>query len=486
MIPIYSAQDLRSWDHYTIENSSISSIDLMEKAAIGCCKKIIGNISFSTAHVFCGVGNNGGDGLAIARLLELHGVKTLVYIIGDSENSSTDFKTNYRRLPSHIPTVHLDSADHLSIKEGIIIDAIFGTGLNRPVLGKVGALISAINQLNLPIFSIDIPSGLYADNNHDNPLSNCIEAKYTVTIQTMKMPFFYAEYERYFGKVLTVDIQLLDSFSRNPLAYFINQCPYSPPPLSQFAHKGHKGFLTVIGGFEKMAGAAILATKAGFRVGAGYVGAISSISSFTPLITHLPELIYCGDTIDELHPKTNAIAIGPGLGTSKTAEHIIQTVFKKNIPLIIDADAINLIARSPNLLSQIPSNSILTPHLKELERLIGPSNSPEKRLEQQVAFAKKHRIFLLQKGAYSKLACPDGSLFINSTGNSSMASAGMGDVLSGMIGGLLAKGYAPKEATLVGVYAHGLAGDIAVRNSGSIGILASDIIEQIPAALNQL
>lgn len=486
MKQFFEQSGLKAWDEYTISNTPIKSIDLMEKAGIACCKRILGTIQFQSASVFCGIGNNGGDGLVIARVLHERNINTSVYIIGDPTKGSADFNTNLKRLPKAITPIILTASINLNCSTDICIDAIFGNGLSRPVTGWIGDIIEQINKSNATLFAIDLPSGIFADFNDKNPLKKCIEADFTLSIQSLKWPMIFAEYERYFGRIFHIEIDLLPTFTHEAIAEIIDAPMREKSPQSIFTHKGKKGFLTVIGGFNFQAGAAILAAKAGFRSGCGYVGVISDTATFVPLITNMPEVIYSGNQFSDLNAKTKAIAIGPGIGTDEKAIDLLSQALKSGLPLVIDADGINILGQNLHWLKDIDQPIILTPHLKELERLIGTYHSPEQRIQAQLDFSKKYGVYIVQKGAFSKLTSPEGKIYINTTGNASMATAGMGDALTGIIGSFLAQGNSAEMSAINGMYYHGLAGDIAVRNIGSKGLITSDLISHLPKAFNSI
>lgn len=481
---IYNASEIRAWDEYTIKNEPISSLDLMERAAEGCCKKLLGTIPFRSVALFCGKGNNGGDGLAISRLLAQGGIDVTLYICEFGQRASADFEKNLKRLPPEVKTIHLKAAEALNIEADVLVDCLFGSGLDRPITGWLTEVIKVINAHPSPTVAIDIPSGLYVSNNAQNDLKNCIRADYTFSFQTPKFPFFFAEYTPFVGRFSVIDIQLANSFKEKALALFLTRNEIKLKPLNHFGHKGEKGYLTLIAGSKNMLGAALLSSKAAFKTGCGYVGLISSEKVLTALVSTLPEAIWLGENPTTFPAKTKAIAIGPGLGKTSASLTLLKMTLKANLPLIIDADALNLLAENPALISRIPAGSILTPHLAELNRLIGTANSPEELLEKQKNFSVKNQVYIIQKGAYSKLTDPEGNVYINSTGNAGMATAGMGDALTGMIGSFLAQGYSPKDAAKNGMYYHGLAGDLAARQNGIRGLITSDLIAFIPQALN--
>jgi NAD(P)H-hydrate epimerase len=487
MKAIYAESTTKKWDEFTIENTPISSLDLMERSAIQASKKIIGSFNFLHVSIFCGRGNNGGDGLAIARILNERGKNITVYLIATSA-PTTDYLANLNRLPSACEVVQVDenTINQLPIKGDLIVDALFGSGLSRPIVNWIQKVIHRINDSKLPIVSIGLPSGLMGDDNSINPLESVVKANHTLSFQRPKMSFFFDKYAPFVGRFSILDIGLLDNFIGDELAMYVDQSSIQLKQENNFIHKGNKGYLVLVAGSQNMMGAAILSSKSAFRAGCGYVGLISPKLVITPLMVHLPEAIWLGDQFESLPEKTTAIAIGPGIGINKVSYTHLKLALNSNLPLVIDADAINLLAIHPELIQLLPKNSILTPHYKELTRLIGTADSPEKLLKKQLEFSIEKGVYVIQKGAYSKLTTPTGQVFINSTGNSSMASAGMGDILTGIIGSFLAQGYVPQEAAIYGIYLHGLAGDHAVLKLGNRGLLASDLIDELPKTLSWL
>ncbi len=484
-LPIYSADKIKKWDQFTIKNEPISSADLMERAASICTKQIVARNVFESALIFCGVGNNGGDGLVIARQLHERGINVRVCILEFTKNQSADFKLNLSRLPKVIgKTILSEIKFDFEIKEDLVIDAIFGSGLHTEPKGWIAKVIDQINATKKRIVAVDLPSGLFCDDNRSNSLKHVIIANQTITFQAPKLSFLFPEYAKYVGDFHNADIGLSANFKESPSAIFFTRKDISLKSRNLFSHKGTNGYLLVVAGFKNYGGAAILTSKAAMRTGCGYVATHTHSETKTALLSSIPECLFIEDIKLKIPEKTNAIAIGPGLGTDSAAMKILELILSQTKPLVIDADAINLIAGSKKLLSKIPANSILTPHPGELERLIGTFKSAEETLEKQIKFSKKHSAFVVQKGAFSKITCPDGTVIINSSGNPGMASAGMGDVLTGMIGSLLAQGYTPKEAVKFGVFLHGYSADLVQRKQGERGMIASDVIDQIPLALN--
>lgn len=484
-LSIFTADQIRKWDEFTIKNEPVSSIDLMERAATQLTKHILSSSVFESVSVFCGVGNNGGDGLVIARLLCERGFDVSVYVVEFSVNPSADFSTNLKRLPKKCKVKKLNSSSlTVDIKSEIIVDAIFGTGLKQPVSGWIGKIIDAINTSLIPVISVDIPSGLFCDDNRGNDFLHVIRATETISFQSPKLCFLFSKYSEFTGYFRIINIGLSENFKGKALAKFITRSDIKLKHRDTFSHKGTNGYFFLVAGFQNYAGAAILSARAALRSGCGYVGVFCSEQTKVNLISAVPEALYISEIHHGLPEKTNAIAIGPGLGTDEHALNILNKILETKLPLVIDADAITLIASHRVLLDKLPKDSILTPHPAELARLIGKTDSPEDFLERQIEFSKKHQVFILQKGAYSKLTTPHGEIFINSSGNPGMGTAGSGDVLTGIIGSLLAQRYSPLDAVITGTFIHGYSADLVKRERGMIGMIASDLVEHLPKAFS--
>jgi len=487
-LSIYAAEQIKSWDEYTIKNEPVSSIDLMERAALECTRYLIANYEFKSCKIYCGTGNNGGDGLAIARQLRDRGKAVKVCILKVSTDYTIDYSANLDRLPKDIGLTEIWSGTDKDVtNEDIVLDAIFGSGLNRPIeSGWLGDIVEQINQLKQPVIAIDLPSGLFCDDNSVNALNYVVKADETLTFQIPKRVFFFSKYRSFIGKFSVLDIELKSDFYAANNFYLLNLEEVSLKARDQFSHKGKNGHLMVIGGMDQMYGAAILSAKAAYRTGCGYLFVMMSSEAIFNSIKELNEAIYINDSDLIIPEKTEAIAIGPGLGKSDKAEALLDMALNAGLPLVLDADALNIIADN-DWLERIPADSILTPHTKELERLIGPVDTEESFLNRQLGVSIEQEVFIIQKGAYSKLTTPYGYVYINSTGNEGMAVAGTGDVLTGIIGALLAQGYEPKLAAQYGMLIHGHAGDL-VRddNDGPLGMIASDLIGKLPRISNRL
>ncbi len=491
---ILSAAQVRQLDQFTIKNEPISSIDLMERAASTFVQWFLQNFPVTQRQVclFCGPGNNGGDGLAVARMLENNLFDPVIYRLEIGSSKSADFSRNQSRLSTRLKDKLVVLTEHAPLpslpEDAILIDAIFGSGLNRPVTGYWATFLQHLNQGQHTRVAIDIPSGLFADA-HSAGIS--FQADYTFSFEFPKMAFMFLENEKSVGHWVAKSIGLspkgiAQSQTSN---HYITKALVRPllKKRTKFSHKGTYGHALLICGSKGMMGAAILAAKACLRSGVGLLSVHVPASANQLMHIAVPEAMLRVDhhldyftTVPET-AKYSAIGIGCGLGKQeKTGEALENLLKTTRLPLVIDADALNLIA-AHNLLEDIPNNSILTPHPKEFERLFGKANHDFERLEIQRAMAQKLGVYILSKTAHTAIACPDGKVFFNSTGNPGMATAGSGDVLTGMLTGLLAQGYAPETAAIVGVFLHGLAGDLAAEKMSQQAMLAGDIVDFIGA-----
>lgn len=486
---ILNAQQIRAADAYTITHEPIASHDLMERAANIFVthflqKKWIEAGGNNTIHIFCGVGNNGGDGLCIARLLYHRGYQVAVYIVRFSQKSSPDFQLNEQRLKRlpFLPVYEIQTIQQFPQfrNNDCIIDALLGSGLNRPVKGFAAQVVAHINQTahHCAVIAVDIPSGLYLDRQVEESAS-IVEADYTISFETPKLAFMFPQNFRYVGQWKTLPIGLSAHFMEKQAADY----EYITPKMirkhlrfrQKFDHKGTFGHVLVVGGSYGKIGASVLCTQAALKAGAGLATAYVPKCGYTILQTAFPEAMTQTDkqeTYISHFPKNtspyNAIAIGPGLGMEAATQSALFDFLKQTTqPLVLDADALNIIAKN-NWLSYVPKNSILTPHPKEFVRLAGATANDYERLKCQRVLALKHHLYIVLKGAHTCIATPSGKCFFNSTGNPAMATAGSGDVLTGMIAGLLAQNYSPEASAILGVFLHGQAGDKAAKQHGPI------------------
>jgi NAD(P)H-hydrate epimerase len=495
---ILSAAETRQADAYTIENEPIASIDLMERAAISFTEIFTKCYDSSrTVKIFCGTGNNGGDGLAVARLLLKQKYQVETYLVNFNGQGSADFLINYERLRKKHKINILTEKEIFPRfdKEDVIIDAIFGSGLTRPVEGYYAQIISEINEKANHIVSIDIASGLFADSSSSK--GAIIKPTLTISFQMPKLAFMIPENEAFVGRWEIADIGLDQDFINNTGSkhYLLTHTLVKNIILERkrFAHKGDFGKAIMLsGGLGKM-GAAILGAKACMRTGAGLLTMQIPQCGYEIMQTSVPEAMVSIDIQKDFltqYPDLvpyNAIGIGPGIGTHPdTTKMIYKLLENYTKPLVIDADAINIIGKNRFLLEKLPEGSILTPHLKEFERITEPCQDHFERLELQQTFSKKYGVIIVLKGANSSISLPDGKIYFNSTGNPGMATGGSGDVLTGILTGLLAQNYKPTDVALLGTYLHGLAGDEAASRKGMESLIASDIIDGIPQAYKLL
>jgi len=498
---ILTPKQIQALDAYTIANEPIKSIDLMERASNAFVKWFVQQFPAAEktpVRVFCGPGNNGGDGLAVARLLNRKHYDVEVYICQIGTKRSPDFEKNLKRIPRRrgLPVLTIKEGDSCPAfaQNAVIIDAIFGSGLNRGITGFWGELIKAINQLPNRRVAIDISSGLFAEK-HTEGIA--IEADYTLSFELAKRAFFFPENYKKVGKTFIQPIGLHRAFIQQAVTdnYLITKFLVKSilKERQKFDHKGTYGHaLLMVGSLGKM-GAAVLATKACLRSGVGLVTTHAPKCGYNILQISCPEAMVSIDKAENYHSEfpnlTNYKAIGIGCGIDQkeaTQLALFDLLAQSKQPLVLDADALNNLAANPEKWTTLPPNSILTPHPKEFERLFGQTANDFARNELQLQQAKKLNCVIILKGANTAIACPDGTCYFNSTGNPGMATGGSGDVLTGILTGLLAQGYMAKEATILGVYLHGLAGDLAVKEIGQTSLIAGDLINYLGTAFQNL
>ncbi len=493
---IFSAQQIYDADKFTIEKQQITSDALMERAATKLFEWIHARLRGTTVQIklFCGIGNNGGDGMVLARLLQEHGYTLQVYVVNYSEKRSKDFLLNMERLKENKvwPDFLNEDSDLPEISPNdIVVDAIFGIGLNRAPDDWVGNLIQHINTSQAFVLAVDVPSGLPMNRSPWNP-SYVIEASYVLSFQVPKLVFFLPETGVYINQWELLDIGLDAEFLATSETDFelIGKPEILPlyKPRLKFSHKGTYGHSMIIGGSYGKIGAVQLASNACLSTGSGLVTAYVPKCGCQSLQTAVPEIMVLTD-VDEKNITNidlpfvpDVIGIGMGTGTEeKTAKAFGSLLKKMKVPLVIDADGLNILSKTPKMLKDIPENSILTPHPKELERLIGKWQNDFDKLEKAKTFSLEHKVVLVIKGAHT-IVLYRGKGYVNTTGNPGMATAGSGDVLTGMITGLMAQGYSPVHAAIFGVYLHGFAGDICASQKGYEAVKASEIVKNIGRA----
>ena len=494
---IFKVEQIRRLDAYTIVNEPILSIDLMERASVSFVKWFTTYFdSENPIRILVGLGNNGGDGLAIARLLANEHYSVEVYIIWHSITTSDDFKVNYERLPQAVIKKDIRSIDEIlsdkKVKNNpntILVDALLGSGLTREPEGLLADVIQYMNQSGLRIVSVDIASGLYADKVTDH--RTVVNPDYTIAFQVPKLAFLLPENSARIGEWKIVDIGLSSQFisEEKTNQYYIdaNLIKRIYKRRNKFSHKGSFGrALLVAGSYGKM-GAAVLAANGCLRAGIGLLTMQVPKCGVDILQTSVPEaMVVSGKSKKTIEPlewnslQPDTIGIGPGIGKTPKALACLRNILQNTkTPMVVDADAINLLSENEELLNIVPPNSILTPHLKEFERLTGKSENDFMRLNLLQKMAIDRKLYIVLKGAHTAIATPNGDIFFNSTGNPGMATGGSGDVLTGILTSLLGQGYLSLDACLLGVYLHGLAGDLAAKDISEESLLPSDLISYL-------
>lgn len=495
MLPVLNAQQIRAVDSFTIAHEPVASIDLMERACRAFVNWFMARFPVTRKIIFfCGPGNNGGDGLGSARLLIERGYTVSVFVVGNNEGSP-DFQVNLQRLQKLTTVRVIDSLKAITpLSDAIIVDALFGSGLSRPLEGLSGEVVNWMNQQQAVRVAMDIPSGLLADKSSEGPI---VKADYTATFQVPKLTFLLPECFEFVGEWTTLDIGLDQSaLSQQHTPYHLieeEDIRLTLHPRSRFDHKGTYGkALLVCGGYGKM-GAAILASRAAIRSGLGLLVTHVPATGYQIIQTAVPEAMASVDA-DAQHftsvPELGgyeAVGVGPGIGTHVQTAHALAELMRQfGKPMVLDADALNLLAAHREMLHLVPSKSILTPHPGEFRRLVGKWGDGFERLHLQLELAKKLDAVVLVKGAFTTIVSPDGQFYFNPTGNPGMATGGMGDVLTGLITGFLAQGYPSTEAAISAAYLHGRAGDLAAAHHGLDALCASDLINSLFAAFSSI
>ena len=494
---IFSKEHIYEADKVTVEKQNITSTDLMERAGVQIFNWLHARMQGAQVpiHVFCGIGNNGGDGLVISRHLVTHGYNVKTYVVNCSDKRSKDFLINYDRIKN----VTKDWPILLSCKEDfpaihqddIIVDAVFGIGLNRAADDWVKSLFQHFGASKAFVLSVDIPSGLYPDKVPEDE-NGVVWADFTLSFQTPKLIFFLPDTAKFSIQWEILDIGLDPEFllSTETDVELIGKYEVLPiyKPREKFDHKGTYGHSLIIGGSYGKIGSVVLASKAALTVGAGLVSAFIPKCGYSVLQSSFPEAMVITDAQQELISnikldfEPTVVGLGIGLGTNaKTVNAFESFLMTNKSPLVIDADGINILSKKKTLLKLLPENTVLTPHPKELERLIGKWRDDFNKLERTKALSKKHKIIVVVKGFNTTIVFGE-KLFINTTGNPGLATAGSGDVLTGMITGLISQGYDPLNAAIFGVYLHGKAADLAIEEYGYQSLIASNVIDYIKNA----
>ena len=499
MLPLLTAAQIRQVDAYTIANEPVFSINLMERASKAFVSWFVNHFpdKRNTISVYCGTGNNGGDGLAIARILYEHGYEFInVKIVRFSDKVSPDFAENLQRLQSLNLTTESIEQGQTAPKEtsDILIDAILGSGLNKPLTGDYLELVKHLNALNKTVVAVDVPTGFYTDG-EVNPDAAVLKADLVITFQQPKINFLLPESGPFIDCWEAVNIGLHEGFIESLLSPYLwvedRDIKAILKPRTRFSHKGTFGHALIIAGQARTMGAALLCSSACVYAGAGLTTACIPESGLTALNSYQAEIMAVVRQAYEMPElkldSYSTIAIGPGLGKDEDALALLQYVLEEyKQPIVVDADALNLLAANPRLLADLPAGSVLTPHMKEFDRLFGEHSNWWQRLQTLQQKAQELNIYIVLKNSYTMVGCPDGKVYFNSTSNAAMAVGGMGDVLTGIITALLAQKYTPKQACMTGVYLHGKAGDeLALPNRLQV-VLPGQVAARIPATIAKL
>lgn len=492
MLKILSASQARALDAWTIQNNPISSIDLMEEACRAFAHWFVARFDTSKKiGIICGTGNNGGDGMGIARILSDTGYSVVVWSIAEGKETE-DFIINKKRLPDEV-TLKPFGIEFKDTKHDVLIDAIFGSGLSRSAEGEFKDAIDLVNASEAVRVAVDIPSGLFADRHSGGAI---VKADFTVSFQLPKLAFMMPENGAFAGEWHVVDIGLNQTFidQTETLNFYVDKKSVSGLLKTRkvFSHKGDYGKALLIAGSHGKMGACVLGARACLRSGVGLLTVHVPECGYAILQTSVPEAMVSVDEHKQIFTNANdpgqfdVIGIGPGIGQADETVAGLKAVLNSRKALILDADALNMIAAHRELLHLIPKDSILTPHPKEFERLVGKWSDDFERLEKQRALSRELKSVVVLKGAYTSISGVAGEIFFNSTGNPGMATGGTGDVLTGIITGLRAQGYSALDASVMGVWLHGAAGDIVAKEKGMNSLIASDLIERLPSAFMSL
>ncbi len=493
---ILSSEQMRKVDQLTQLNEPISSYDLMERAAQALASEITQQMGQEVPfHIICGKGNNGGDGLALARILFNNGYRVEVSYFS-TEKGSPDNKRNFQALPEGIQKHKVVNQLPDFSSEVVVVDAIFGNGINKALQGVYETVVIDLSLRNNFVIALDVPSGLFTEP-INGPKGAIIKADWTIGIQYPKLAFFLEDCYAYVGEWSMVDIGVPSKWieeTSGRFAYLDQEEAIRMLPLrSKYAHKGTLGRALLVAGAEGKMGAAILAAQACLFSGVGLLTVHVPSRGTTIIQTAVPEAMVSIDAQDSflsavtIDPKISAVAVGPGIGTAGATEKAIKDLLMESpSPMVLDADAINIIASNPSMLSLVPKLSIITPHLLELERLVGTWGSSLEMLEKGQAFCDKWEVLLVIKGPHTAIIAPHNRIRFNTTGNPGMATGGSGDVLTGVILAFLAQGLRPLEAATLGVYLHGLAADVYVQEMEEISLTASQLVQALPKALKIL
>lgn len=500
---IFNSEKLREIDKATCEAQQVDSVELMERAASAVSYEIISRfLPGQRIVVVAGPGNNGGDALAVARMLIEQGYRKVeVFLFNVTGRLSHDCEVERKRL------IALDAVDFTEIErefnppylseDDVVIDGLFGSGLNKPLQGGFRAVARLINESGAYVVSIDVPSGLFGEWNDNVVLRDVVHADLTLTFQTPRLSFFFEDNEQCVGEWKILDIDLDEATIRKTQADFTLVEARNVRPLLRprrnFTGKRDYGSALVMAGSLGMMGAAVMCARAALRCGAGLATVHSARCGMPVIQTAVPEAMFEPDSSENfisdmsVHHNHQVVMAGPGIGTrEKTANALADLLKKVKSPLVLDADALNCIAQHPEMLPLLPPQTVITPHQGEFDRLFGEQQTAEQRLKKAIEMAQYYNIIIVLKSHHTAIVRPTGRVYFNSSGNPGMATAGVGDVLTGVIGAFIAQGYRPDLAATIGVYIHGLAGDLAASEIGQFGVIASDISDHLGRAINKV
>ncbi len=502
---IFTNDGLRRIGDRTVEKEGIEMLDLIERAASAVSYELISRWRTSKRLVFfAGPGDNGADALAVARMMYEQGYRPEVYLFNiKSAQLSPCCLANRDRL---LATVG-DDIDFVEViqnftppeldENDVVVDGLFGNGLRTPLRGGYTSLVQYINSSNAYVVSIDIPSGMFGEWNVGNDRRNIIRADLTLTYQCKRLAFYFAENAECVGECKVLDIELdNESQARTPTDFYLierDNVHELMKPRNPFINKYDNGMVMLVAGSYGMMGAAVLAARGALRAGAGLVTVHAPRCGYDVLQTAVPEALFEPDRNElmtsaiDLHRTHSVVALGPGMGVNDvTLDAVHQFIMNFRRPCLLDADALNCIARRPMLLKSIPQRSIITPHAAEFDRLFGEHNTDEERLKKAIDVSKIYKITIVLKGHYTMTVRPDSKVYVNSSGNPGMATPGSGDVLTGVISALIAQNYPADWSVVLGVYLHGLAGDLAAQEHGTYGMVASDIVDHLGKAIMEV
>lgn len=497
---IFTSEVLREIDNATCEAQNIDSLELMERAANAACYEIVARfLPGQRIVVLAGPGNNGGDALAVSRLLIDRGYRNVeVFLFNIKGKLSHDCDEERKRL------ITIDGVDFTEItrefyppyigKDDVVIDGLFGSGLSQQLQSGFVSLSQLVNESGAYVISLDIPSGLFGEWNADVVHRNIVHADLTLTFQLPRLSFFFEENAEVIGEWKLLDIDLDTNKIKETKSEFLfieaRNIRRLLRPRQPFTGKRDYGSAMIFAGSAGMMGAAVMCARATMRSGAGLATVHSARCGMQILQTASPETMFEPDRNDHfitdmaLHHAHQVVAVGPGIGTHDQTVSALESLLKTcTHPLLLDADALNCISKRPALLTMLPPDTVITPHIGEFDRLFGEHKTSEDRLKKAIEMAKYYSIIIVLKGHYTAIVQPSGNVYFNSTGNPGMATAGAGDVLTGVIAAFMAQGYQPRHAATIGVYIHGLAGDLAEKEFGEVGMTSSDIADNVGRAV---